>query len=180
MLTNYVDKILIGHRSSGPTLLHSFLGPQWGRFQSLGMSHVWGLGHLEALSLRRLVSWLWWLEDCVPLDFWLENLYMTSMWTSLSMRAMFGAGTFRDWVFQVTKGKLYDILWPCFRRHLASHLPHAISWSVHKPSQIQGEEKYTLYVIGRSVKGLGAISSALLFLVEGWKVARNKHDLAWK
>lgn len=146
--------------------------PQWGWFQRLG--------GLEAPSFRRLVSLLWWLEGCVLLDFWLEKLYMTSIWTSLSMTAMFGRGAFRDWVFQVTKGKLCGILWPCFRRHISSLLPHAISWSVHKPSQIQGEETYTLYVIGRSVKGLGATSSTLPLFVEGWKVGRNKHDLVWK
>ena len=150
----------------GLLLSHTCLGIQWGRFQTLRVPQVWNLAHLEAPSLTGLVSRVWCLEGCIQLDDWLENLYMASLCGLDFSRydSCVWKGTFRNQVFQATQGKWHGTFWPCFSRHIASLLPHAISWWIHKISQVQGVGHRPSVSLESVSKDCKAIPTALLSL----------------
>ena len=78
--------------------------------------------------------WVWFLGggDLKALSHWTvdSRTYTWPLhvaWTSPSLTAVFGGGTFRDSPWSL----LYGILWPPFRRHIPPLLPHSISWSMY-------------------------------------------------
>lgn len=140
MLANYVGRILTEYRGDGLTVLHSCLGPQWGMLPKAGVPQIWGLGHLEAPSVPCLVSGLWWLEGCVPLDYWVENLHVASpCGFDVSQQDIMKREHSETEHSKWPRGSSTAFLWPLFRRHIASLLPHFISWSIQKPSRFKGK-----------------------------------------